>query len=131
MQDDEIKFEWYNPELGPPIVSIAEYGLTFNNAAINKMENPEAIKIGFDKERLIIGIKPASKKDKNSFEFADKQSRGYIRINNKGFVKLIRAYCNDYDFKQTVRFIGTMDDEKNIFIVDLNKPADLDKTQEE
>jgi len=131
MKDENLSFEWYNPELGPPIVSIAEYGLTFNKSAIKKLNNPEAIKLGFDKKNLIIGIKPAKKEDGNSFEFANKQSRGYIRVNNKGFVKLIRAYCDDYDFEKTVRFIGRMNNEKNIFVVDLNKPADLNNSQED
>lgn len=131
MTEENLEFEWYNPDLGPPIISIAEYGLTFNKSAINKLGNPEAIKIGFDKKNLVIAVKKAQKEEENSFEFAKRINRGYIRINNKGFVKLIRAYCDRYDFKQTVRFIGRIDEERDLFIIDLNKPADLDKSEEE
>jgi hypothetical protein len=34
-------------------------------------------------------------------------------------------------FKKTVRFIGRLDREKNIFVIDLNKPADLNSSQED
>ena len=123
---EEYNFDWYSKDLGAPLVSIAKYGITFSKAAVEKMGNPPAIKLGFDRENKIIGVKLLEEEGKDGFSFAKKEREdyGYVRINNKGFIKVLRAECEEYDFEETTRFVGKMDNEKGLFIIDLKSPAE-------
>lgn len=47
----DFNTEWYSPNLGTPIVSIAEYGIGFNKASIASLESPEDTIEFKDKEK--------------------------------------------------------------------------------
>ena len=49
-----FNFEYFNPNMGPISVSIAGYGLTFSRAAVEIMKRPTYVRLGFDKEHLIV-----------------------------------------------------------------------------
>lgn len=121
-------FKWFSPKLGTPIVSVAEYGITFNKAAAEEMGNPERIQLGFNTEMKLIGVKPLKEYDeeleKESFSFAEKERKGFIRINNKDFIRFISRYCPEINFSKAVRCLATMDEEQNVLIVDLSNPLE-------
>lgn len=49
--------EWFSPSLGTPIVSLAEYGVVFNRAAIAALNSSYAIRVGFDSEKNLLSYK--------------------------------------------------------------------------
>ena len=131
-----MEFQWFNPVVGTPIVSIAEYGIAFNSAAAIELGNPERIKLVLNREHKVIGVKPMSNVNKvterETFIFAERERNGYVRINNKDFVRLISLYCPEFKFDKTIRFSAKWDDTEQILIVDLNNVIDgqFDKIQE-
>ncbi|MBF8436198.1 hypothetical protein I0Q91_03830 [Halanaerobiaceae bacterium Z-7014] len=125
-KDIDLNFEWYSKELGAPLVSVASYGLTFSKSAVKKLGKPHSIKIGFDRTNKLIVIKTleASESDEDSFEFADKKREeyGHVRLNNKGFIKLLISET-EYDFEETLRFVLKRYNESPLYILDLKMPV--------
>lgn len=119
-------FEWYDREAGAPTVSIAEYGLVFNQSAIELLGTPEMIAIGFDKNNLALAIKPISKEDTSfpesrTFPFAERIRNGeYARINNKDFVRYVSLYMPNPIIK-SLRCIARWDEENGYLFVDLKQ----------
>lgn len=122
--NSNTNIDWFSPDLGAPLVSIANYGLTFNKAAVVKMKKPEAIKIGIERDKNLIAVKAVSKNDNYAIKFAERENNGYVRINSKALIRLLRANF-DYEFDKTVRFIGHMDEDNGLFLIDLKKPVDI------
>lgn len=121
------EIEWYNPELGTPIVSVAEYGLVFNKAASEALKNPTKIRLGFDKKNLIIAVAPVNEHDSNGLQFSGKERKGFTRINSKDFVRFITRHMADFKLEKAVRFLARIDENEGILIVDLKLPIDADK----
>ncbi|MEW6573751.1 MAG: hypothetical protein AB1374_08985 [Bacillota bacterium] len=122
----KYEIEWYNPEVGTPIVSLAEYGLVFNKAASELLGNPNKIKLGFDKKNLIIAVASADNDDSSALQFYGKERKGFTRINCKDFVRFITRYFPDINLVKAIRFLARMDKEEGILVVDLKKPIDAE-----
>ncbi|WP_419954758.1 hypothetical protein ACN6MT_03085 [Neobacillus niacini] len=120
----EFNVEWYQPTLGTPIVSLAEYGVVFNKAAIYALNNSHSIRIGFDRERRCIIVQGVSitEATDDTILFAEKERNGFIRINNKDFIRFILRYCPEIKLEKAKRFLSRL--EGQYLIVDLNAPAD-------
>ena len=58
---EEEAILWFDPEIGTPMVSMAEYGLTFNRAAVDVRVKPWKIMLWFDKANKNIVVKPIRK----------------------------------------------------------------------
>lgn len=123
----KYEIEWYNPKLGTPTVSLAEYGLVFNKAATEALRNPGKIRLGFDKKNLLIAVVPTDKDDPTGLKFLGKERRGFTRINSKDFIRFIIRYIPDFKIGKAVRFLARFDEEEGILIVDLKQPLDMDK----
>lgn len=130
----EYNFIWSTPSAGAPIVSIASYGITFNNAVIEILKRPDRIMIGYDDDNKIIGIKPLYEDDElnsRSFTFMERERNGYVRIGNKDFIKYLSNKTR-VDYSKAVRYFGDWDEKEEILIVNLNNPLDgLDLADEE
>jgi hypothetical protein len=128
-----FEFNFFDPQIGPLVVSIAEYGLTFSRAAIEAMGRPKFVKLGFDKKNLAIGIQPVNEDDDKRISFIEKEKNGYIRLNNKEFIRFImRCLAGDEQKKlgsKAIRYLTYWDEELSMLIVDLKKP--LDKSNED
>ncbi len=124
----DFKIEWYSPSLGTPIVSLAEYGITFNKAAIAALNNASYIRIGFDRVRKLIVVQGLMESENQSGQdlipFIERERNGFIRINNRDFVRFILRYCPEIKLDKAKRFLGRVEGE--FFVVDLNTPADSD-----
>ncbi|WP_341302383.1 hypothetical protein MHB44_08515 [Lysinibacillus sp. FSL H8-0500] len=126
----EFNIEWYSPNLGTPIVSIAEYGIVFNKASIATLGSPHSIKIGFDREKkyiVVIGV-TEEESTEDTIEFIGKEKNGFIRINNKDFVRFILRYCPEIKLDKAKRFLSRKEGE--FLVVDLNSPADINEDAE-
>jgi hypothetical protein len=132
-------FQWFNPKVGTPIVSVADYGITFNKAASEEMRNPKRIQLGFNAKTKQIGVKALhevnDETENVSFAFANRERNGYIRINSRDFIRFISRHLPELRFDKAVRCLAWWDDEQNVLIVDLNNPidgqADADETRDD
>lgn len=123
-----FNFEYFDPNLGPISVSIAEYGLTFSKGTVDIMNRPKYVKLGFDKEHLVVGVVPTTEDDERAIPFIEKEKNGYVRINNKEFIRyLIRFFPDDWEQRfsnKSIRYLTYWDDENSILVVDLKKTLD-------
>lgn len=122
----DLNFIWSTPSAGGPIVSIAEYGITFNAMTIELLRRPKQVMIGYEQDKNIVGIKPIYNEDENktkAFTFIERERHGSVRIGNKDFVKYIGSKSG-LDFSTSRKFIADWDGENEMIIVDLNKPLD-------
>lgn len=127
----DFNVEWYSPNLGTPIVSLAEYGIVFNKATIVSLGTPHSIKIGFDREKkyiIVVGV-TESESTEDAFVFKSKEKNGFIRINNKDFIRFVLRYCPEIKLDKAKRFLSRMED--NFLVVDLNSPADINEDTDE
>lgn len=121
-------FWWTAPTGGVPIVSIASYGITFSNGAIEMLGKPEAVLIGFDEKNGVVGVKPlqgAETQNPKAFKFMERERQGYVRIGCKDFVKVLSSRTG-IDLTGTTRYAAKLDDSEALLIVDLNKPLDAE-----
>lgn len=118
------EFEWFNRELGAMIVTIAEYGLTFNRAAIEALGRPEMVVLGFDRRKHVIGVKPISRSitdsEKHGFLFAGRERNGFVRINSKDFIRNIKPFLPGGLLNSAKRCVAVMDEVSGVLTVDIN-----------
>jgi len=118
-----LTIEWFDPKLGTPSVSIAEYGLTFNKAAVEIMSNPSRVLLGFDHEKKIVVVKPlyhpSNEETNKSFSFAERERSGYVRIASKEFIKFIIRYFPGIEINKTIRCLARWDDKEKMLLFDL------------
>ena len=78
---------------GAPVVTLSALGIAFNQPSRSLLGFPEAISIGFDKDKLAIGIRAVSKEDnEDSFEFEKKAKNGWVRLGCKEFSKYLSLW---------------------------------------
>ncbi|MBA7497895.1 hypothetical protein ES704_00629 [subsurface metagenome] len=124
-----MKYEWYSPTTGAPVVSVAEYGITFNNGAIEMMGKPEYVILGYDEENKFIGVKPCDVNEENRIEFYKKMKNKYIRLANKDFIRFLKSIISE-DIKiesKAKRYVAKWDKEEKILYIDLNSQIGVDK----
>ncbi len=128
----DFDFEWYNPSIGTPMISLAGYGITFSRSAVNTMRTPAYVKLGFDKQRKLVGIMVCGKEDKNKFEFANREKNNNVRINSRDFIRLISSYMPDLipNDNTTVRFTGVWDEKEGIMTIDLTAPLKSENNED-
>lgn len=123
-----FKFDFFNPKQGPIIVSVADYGITFSKAAIEVMGRPKYIRIGFDKEKCVLGIMPINEEGELQVPFAEKEKHGYIRINNKEIVRFLMKYFDDNCVRnfgsKATRYLTYWDEEQALLVVNMRRPLD-------
>lgn len=125
----EFELEWFDPALGAPSISVAEYGLTFNKAAVDIIGDAPRVMLGFSKDRKLIGVKPlwgdlTPEEEKKSFAFAEKKRDNYIRIASKEFVRFISRHLPEVSFEKTIRYLAVWDDSLGMLLADLNRPIE-------
>ena len=126
-----MEIKWYNPNIKSPTVSIASYGLIFSNGAIEVLNSPKYILLGFSKEESILYIKPTDAKTETAIEFYSKfdTRSNYIRINDKNFVKFLESQLAD-EWKFTnrvIKFDAKWDEENELLLVKIDKSLENDE----
>ncbi len=120
-----MNFKWYNPKIGAPIVSIAEYGLTFSGGALDALGEPEHVILGFDEQNKVIGVKPCGKEDARKIPFISKRRSNYVRISNKDFIRFLESKMQDFKVdSKAKRYLAKWDDENKILKIFLEQPLE-------
>jgi hypothetical protein len=119
-----FEFEWFNKELGANTVTVAEYGLLFNRAATETLGRPEMVLLGFDKNNLVIGIKPITQdhpEASSGFVYIERERSGQVRINSKDFIRSIKQYWSVASLNPAKRYTGVWDETSSIMYVDIKR----------
>ncbi|HCU21762.1 MAG TPA: hypothetical protein DF698_02495 [Candidatus Atribacteria bacterium] len=117
----DFAFEWFNPILGNPVVTIAEYGLGFNKAAIEALGSPEKVRLGFDKKNKIIAVKASDANDSLALPFASKERSGYVRISSKEFARFVQRNYAELKLEKSIRCFAWYDEKTEALLVSLKE----------
>jgi|GEM_PF-5029743 len=114
-------FKIFNPSTGTISVSFANYGISFSKGAIKCLNRPEYVIFAYDQGNRLVGIKP-TKEDPRQIQFIKKEKNGYVRINNKQFIRKIEAACEMNLSDKVTKYFSHWDDKEEMLIVDLKRP---------
>ncbi|PRX20130.1 hypothetical protein BX659_1369 [Orenia metallireducens] len=119
-----MQFQWYDPDTGAPVISIANYGINFSSGAIDVLGKPIYIKIGIDSENNILGIKPLQEEEDGVIKFISRERQGNVRITSKDFIRFIKSKLLDEDIIEdsAKKYIAKWDKDNEILIINLNDP---------
>ena len=113
----EFNFDWDCISAGAPYITISETGLAFNLPAINLLNNPEEVILGFDKEKNTIGVKSADGIDGiQKFTFYSRLKSGWIRIGCKDFTRYL-SMLTGIKFSPAKKYIAEFDNEEKLLYV--------------
>lgn len=113
-------FEWYIPKNKNNYISIAKYGLTFSNSAIDMMGNPEYVMIGYDKNNNVLAIKTCSKDERKGMRLNKLGKNINIRLANRGLISYLIREGVDIENKAK-KYNVRYDKEKGIYYLDLGR----------
>ena len=118
----EYNFDWNYIKAGSPYITISSLAISFNSLAIKQLNDPKYIMIGFDEERLVIGVKGVESPSENmkTYEFSTRKNKdGWIRIGCKEFVQRLEQ-LTEHDFSEAKRF-STKVFENGMLIIEISK----------
>lgn len=114
-----FNFDWNYVSAGAPYVTISELGIAFNTPAISLLKNPEYVVVGFDEEKLAIGVMDAEGMvDVKPYKFYSRLNHGWIRIGCKDFVKYLSTITG-ISFSPAKKYVARLDEEKKILYITL------------
>jgi len=125
-----FNFMWAAPSAGAPVVSIAPYGMTFNSAAIDLLNSPMHVRIGFDENKKVIGVMPVhdvGEVDHRCFQFYERLRQGSVRINSRDFVRYVASRIGRDFSTVTTRYGAIWDNIGGLLVIELEKPMDGDE----
>lgn len=129
-----LEFEVFDPRKASIIVSVANYGLTFSQAAVEMLGQPSHIILGFDKRNLMIVVKPVEESEERRIPFIEKKKNGCVRINSKEFIRTLAKYFSD-EMKFTskaIRYLSYWRGDIGALVIDLKQPVEaLEEEAEE
>jgi hypothetical protein len=129
-----MAIQWYNAQTGSaPIVSIANYGITFSSGAVEILSAPKYVMFGFEEDTKSIVISPCLEATESSLEFINKKRNGYVRISNKDFMRFIESKMeNNFKItKNAIKYLAKWKKDEKLLYIYLDNPIDKDKDNNE
>lgn len=121
----KFNFDWNCVAAGAPYITVSNHGLGFNALAMNMLENPDYVAIGFDENALVIGIRAASQEDEvKTYRFADRAKNGWVRIGCKDFIKYLSAKSG-ISFSPAKRYVAEYDATEELIYVTIEANTNL------
>lgn len=127
----KFDFDWNYINAGAPYVTVSELGLAFNSPSSVLLGDPEEVVIGFDQDKMTIGIMDAKNiSGAKTYAFHSRMRAGWIRIGCKEFVKYLSSISR-IKFSPAKRFVARYDKEEQLLFVTIREEEiDNEKTQE-
>ena len=117
----DFTFDWNYIAAGAPYITVSDIGLAFNTPAINLLNYPENVILGFDEKNLAIGIKPYDDSTNiKSYAFKSRIKNGWIRIGCKDFVKYL-SELSGISFSPAKKFIAKYDSRDNLLYITISQ----------
>lgn len=115
----DYSFNWSIVAAGAPYVTISTLGIAFNFVSIEKLGTPEKIIIGFDEDKMAIGIKAFDEfTEIKSYDFASRVKNGWIRIGCKDFINYLSSKSG-IDFSRAKKYVAKFNKTTSTLIVDV------------
>ncbi|MBO4391058.1 MAG: hypothetical protein J5825_09415 [Lachnospiraceae bacterium] len=113
----DFNFNWEYVYAGAPYITISETGLAVNSPACAMIDNPERVLVGFDEEKMAIGIKDVGDMENaKSYVFFSRMNNGWVRIGCKDFVKYL-SEISGISFSPAKRFIAKLNQKEKILYI--------------
>ncbi len=115
----DFSFDFTYLRNGSPIVTLSSLGLAFNKGAIDMLDAPDEVVVGYDEKRRAIGIRQATNEPSvvPRYKFADRVKNDWIRIGAKDFAKYL-ARISGIDFlTKAKQFVPIFDEDTKTLIV--------------
>lgn len=121
-----FEYEVFDPRKAAIIVSVANYGLTFSQSAVETLGQPSHIILGFDKRNLLIVVKPVDESEARKIPFIEKKKNGCVRINSKEFVRTLTKYFSDEKkfTSKAIRYLSYWRRDMGALVIDLKQPVE-------
>lgn len=124
-----MQISWYDPSVGTPTVTVASYGLTFNEAATNELRNAPYVRLGYVKDKNWIVVQPLEENQVAALAFFERKRDKYVRLQSRDFMRFITRHY-DLNLEKSVRIPAYWDEENNVLVVDLQK-AEVESDNDE
>lgn len=123
MRYDITRFKTIEPIKGNATISITKNGMTFSQAAIQKLGKPEYIEILIDEEEKILAVIAKNEKSTNSFGFYSPGKKYLsVRIGNKDLKMQISSLMGwDLNNSNGYRIEGEFEKECNGMFFELTE----------
>lgn len=116
----DFNFDWNYVAAGAPYITINETSLAFNTPAISLLQNAPNVVVGFDKEKMAIGVMNAQNHpDGKSYAFYTRIRQGWIRIGCKDFIKHLSA-ISGISFTPAKKYLAQYDEEGQVLYILIN-----------
>ena len=116
----KFNFDWNYVSAGAPYITISESGLGFNSPAISLLNNPEEIIVGFDKDKMTIGVMEYDGNENvKPYKFYSRIKNGWIRIGCKDFVKYL-SELSGISFIPAKKYIAKYDADEKLLYITIN-----------
>jgi hypothetical protein len=113
----KFNFDWNYVASGAPYITLSTTAIAVNTTAASLIGEPNEVVIGFDKDNMIIGIKPyQSGEEVKSYKFRGRMKNGWIRMGCKDFIKNLSTLTK-LSFNPARRYIANYDEEENLLYI--------------
>ncbi len=129
MKFDLGKFRTVELIKGNPTISVTKNGITFSQAAIQKLAKPEYVEFLIEDENKVIAVLRKEKEEENCFHFYMPNKKVLsVRISNKELKNQISELM-DWDFSNNegYKIEGEYDKENQALFFDLKKAKPLNR----
>lgn len=129
MKFDLSKFRTVELIKGNPTISVTKNGITFSQAAIQKLGKPEFVEFMIDDENKIIAVLKKEKEGANCFHFyAPNKKILSVRISNKELKNQIRDMMSwNFSYDEGYKIEGEYDKENQALFFDLKEAKPLNR----
>lgn len=119
MSDYSFNFDFVSA--GAPIVTLSAFGIAFNALSRSSLGYPEKINIGFDENKMTLGIQE-HQPDTNIkyYEFEKKEKNGWVRIGCRDFAKYLAKTSGINFITGAKQFLATYDEDRRMLIVHID-----------
>ena len=113
----KFDFDWNYVSAGAPYITISELALGFNTPAISLLGNPEEVIVGFDTQKMVIGVKKyTGTENAKPFKFFSRIKNGWVRIGCKDFIKYLSSVTG-LKFSPAIRYIAKFDAAEQLLYI--------------
>lgn len=114
-------FDFDYVSAGAPIVTLSKFGIGFNRLAREALGYPEKVKIGYDKENKVIGVKSLiGETNSKTYEFELKERSGWVRIGCKSFILNLSKTVNLDFVSKAIQFTAKYNKDLEMLIIVVN-----------
>ncbi len=126
-----FNFDWNYVSAGAPYITISELGLAFNTPAISMLNNPDEVVVGFDEEKMTIGIKDSKGMENvKPYKFSSRIKNGWVRIGCKDFIKYLSS-ISGMKFNPAVKYIARYDKSISVLYITIGDKEEEDTVETE